>query len=168
MGTLREQLLKSGLITEKDAKQSAHQKRLDTKQAGRGELEKQARAAEKEANRQAEERKARDKRLNEQTKIRQAEKESGIQDQQRRSAALTSALENGVLANWEGNRRFYFQDGKMVEFLMVKDEVARHLESGKAAIIRRSLSGSEYLVIHAGAARPLKESAPGHIVLFHD
>ena len=96
----------------------------------------------------------------------QQEKERAVQEKQRKQALVERALKEGALPRWEGQRTYYFRDGKEVLFLQVNDEAARLLEAGKAAIVRGT-GRTRFTVIHSGAALEMAEGAPERVVTFH-
>ncbi len=167
MGSLREQLVKAGLVTEEEAKRSAHQQRVKkprTRPEARGRT---PRATEAEQRPEDEARKARDRNLNEEAKTRRAEKERTAQGAQKGKSVLERAYREGALEHWEGPRTFYFQDGTRIESLRVTAEVARRLEAGTAAIVRLSPGAAHYTLLAAGPARELQAVSPETVVVLN-
>ena len=167
MGSLREQLVKAGLVSEKEAKASAHRERVKearTRPEARG---KRPRGAATEPRPEDEARKARDRKLNEGAKTRQGKKEQATQETQKGKSVLDRAFREGALEHWGGNRTFYFQDGTRIEFLRVSEEAARRLEAGTAAIVRHSPGAAHYTLLAAGAAKEVQAVSPETVVVLN-
>src|SRR5262249_61965249 len=88
--------------------------------------------------------------------------------QARNAAQLESALREGRVEHWEGQRTYYFMAREgVLEFLNVSDDASRRLSEGKAAIVRNADPRAPYALLHAGAAEKLAEVAPERIVTWH-
>lgn len=172
MKDLKQQLIEAGLVSKEDARKATHDKRVRHKQQPpQAKRDKQAKAAkpqpaltpEQEAQRE------RDRALNAQRQQEQTDKASRAGARQRRKAALAKALEEGVLAQWEGRRPYHFQVGASprIHTLQVTEEAARRLESGKAAILAGGAGAPPFTVITAGAAARVAEVAADAIVCWH-
>ena len=166
MADLKEQMLKAGLITEDQAKRSAHKQRQENKKLGREGREQRQQKSKAEAREQAKAGAAADRQRNREREERREKKERNQQGQQRRQTSLSKALGDGALANWEGPRTYYFSDGGEVLYLKVTDAAARMLEGGKAAIVKAN-TRSRYAVVVSGAAKELLEAEPARVVTFH-
>ncbi len=165
---LRDQLLKAGLVSEKEAKRSGHQKRVQAKQTGHKEAAQAQRQTEEEAARRAlAEQREKDRQLNRRAKTDADQKAQGLQQKQRAKAACEKALREGVLPSWEGRRDYHFADGGIIRSIGVSEEAARRLEAGKAAIARLPDRENAYTVLVAGAATTLQEADPTRIAVFH-
>jgi hypothetical protein len=169
---LRQQLIEAGLVSKEDARKASHDKRVrQKKQPPPAKRDKQAQAAaprpaltpEQEAQRE------RDRALEAQRQQERTEKESRASTKQKRKAALAKALEDGVLAQWEGRRAYHFQVGASarIDTLQVTEEAARRLEAGQAAIMAGGPGAPPYTVITAGAAARVAEVAADAIVCWH-
>jgi hypothetical protein len=168
MGTLGDQMVKAGLVSKKDAKRAAHDRRVETKQVGRDELERRAAGERAAAARQAEEQRRRDQQAAAHHKAEEESRDQVRQAQARKAALIEAALREGKLENWEGGRAYYFvARGKEIEFLNVTEDAARRLAEGKAAIVHTGDPRSPYILLHAGAAQRLKDVAPERIVCWH-
>ncbi len=167
MGDLREQMLKAGLISKKQARKAAHSERVADKQADPEARQQQARDARDEVRREQQAQQQRDRQLATARKADEHRRQEEQQQRQRREAAWRKALQEGVLPNWAGKRTYYFQDGTSVDALSVSDEAARRLELGEAAIVRDPDPRSRFQLITSGAAARLAEVAPEAIVRWH-
>lgn len=165
MSSLRDQMLKAGLVSEKDARQSAHHKRQQAKAAKAHPPPPPA--EEDAAARALREQQAHDRDLNARAKAEAEARERELRERQHHEAALDKALREGVLHGWQGNRDYHFSDGGVVQRLRVTDEAARRLEAGKAAIVRLPGTAGGYAVVVAGAAEQLRQADPARIATFH-
>jgi len=167
MADLKDQLLKAGLITEKQARQVTHQKKVRNKQTDPEQRRRQAEQAAAETRRQAEAARAADRERSAARQAGQAVRERQSAERQRRAAALAAAYREGALPHWEGQRTYYFTDGRRVEMLGVSDEAARRLADGAAAICRPEHGGPGYVLLTGAAARRLAELDPERVVCHH-
>jgi len=165
MSSLRDQMLKAGLVSEKDARQADHRKRQQAKAAKAHPAPPPA--EEDAAARALREQQARDRELNARAKAETEAKDREQRERQHREAALDKALRDGVLLGWEGNRDYHFSDGGTIQRIRVTDEAARRLEAGKAAIVRLPGPAGGYAVVVAGAAEQLRQADPARIATFH-
>ncbi|MCZ6749596.1 MAG: DUF2058 family protein [SAR324 cluster bacterium] len=166
MADLREQMLKAGLISQEQAKRSAHNQRVENKELGREGKADRERAAKAGVKAQKQARTAEDRKRGKAQREQRKGKERPRQLQQKAESALERILREGRMAKWEGNRTYYFADGRALESLKVTDEAARQLEAGKAAIVRSDGRG-RYTLLLSGAALQLLEATPERIVTFH-
>ena len=166
--SLKDQLLKSGLVDPKQAKRAAHQQRMESKQQGRAERDAAEKNSRDEAQRQLEAQKKRDKELMAQRNAEQMEKEKVRSQQAHREAVINEAYRSGVWEKWEGQRPFYFLRNNLVESLMVSDSAAEKLAAGEAAItISRTGQGSP-VVMTALAAKNIREVEPERVLVLFD
>ncbi len=165
--SLKEQMLKAGLISESEARQAMHKKRVDDKAAGRQQREQRAAAARREVERQQESAKARDQRLGRERQARQGKSEQERQAGQSRESAIATAYREGGIANWEGARRYYYAVNGRIDFVMVTEEAGRKLEAGQAAIVASERNPARHILLAAGAARRLQDLAPERVVVCH-
>lgn len=165
--SLKEQMLKAGLITEQQAKQATHKQKVVNKKTGRKEREKEKEKtqAELEASRQAErkEDQAREAGRGAERGRDEAERQSA----QRRRSALSATYREGLIEKWEGPRRYYYARDGRVDYLMVSDDIARRLENGQAAIAAAEKNPNRPCLLNAGAAKKLSADAPERIIAFH-
>jgi uncharacterized protein len=168
MGSLRDEMLKAGLVSKKDAKKAAHTQRVEIKETGREEIERRAAEERAAIAKQAEAQRELDRVAAAKVKAEQEAKEQAISAQARFTAQIESVLREGRVEHWEGQRAYYFVvRDREVEFLNVSDDASRRLSEGKAAIIHTSDSKAPYALLHAGAAEKLAEVAPERIVAWH-
>jgi uncharacterized protein YaiL (DUF2058 family) len=149
--SLRDQLLKAGLISEKQARQAAHTQRVDRKQQGRQgvEAEREQRKQQVEAERQAK---------READKAREAARRDRVLDRETENR-LRQIVASGRIDKTRGPRRFYFltRDDRLPS-VEVSDELAARLERGGAAIVE-SPEG-ELTIVDGDAARRVAELDP--------
>lgn len=168
MGTLGDQMVKAGLVSKKDAKRAAHDRRVETKQVGREVLEHRAAQERAALAHQAAQEQERDRQAAARRQAEQDARGQARQAQARKAAQIEAALREGKLENWEGTRTYFFvARGKEIEFLNVTEDAARRLSEGKAAIVLTGDPRAPYTLLHAGAAQRLKDAAPERIVCWH-
>ncbi|MDQ2695375.1 MAG: DUF2058 domain-containing protein [Pseudomonadota bacterium] len=153
--SLRDQLLKQGLIDQKQLRQANSARHQERK---RGQQGKDASADDAKARaRQAQAEKAeRDRALNRQH-----------QEQARRkaiAAEIAQLIQTNRLPRGDGGSAFNFVDGKKVRRLYVSDEVRGRLGSGQLAIV--ALDG-RYEVVPAAAAEKIRQRDPGCVLVLN-
>ena len=153
--SLRDQLLKAGLVNEKQAKQAGKQKQKEQRLAhkGQAELDDSARRAALAA--QAE-KAARDQELNRQ----QQEKA----EQKARAAQIKQLIERSRLPKLNSDDYYNFVDDKKVKRLAVNALMRDKLSRGSLAIVRH---GGAYEVIPREAALKIQERDAQRIVLLN-
>jgi uncharacterized protein YaiL (DUF2058 family) len=118
--------------------------------------------------REAEAQRERDRKAAAQRNAEHAAREQAVQAQARAAGLVESALREGKVEHWEGNRAYYFvARGTEIEFLNVSDDAARRLSEGKAAIVRTGDPKAPYTLLHAGHAQKLAGAAPERVVAWH-
>ncbi len=149
--SLRDQLLKAGLVSEKQARQAAHAQRVDRKQQGRQgvEAEREQRKHKVEAEQQAK---------RESDRARESARRERVLDRETENR-LRQTIASGRLEKTRGPRRFYFvtRDDRL-PCLEVTDDVAQRLERGGAAITE-SPEG-EWSIVDGDTARRVAEIDP--------
>jgi hypothetical protein len=162
MGSLRDQLVKTGLADDKRARQLAHDEKARKNKLGREGITAEQRAAEEERRTREEARRAADR-------AREAErsKEAGEHEALARAAQLVRdhALRDGI----KGPRRFHFvaRDRK-IPFLELSEEAAKRLEAGGAAICEvPGSSPEEFVLVTADVARRLKDTHAGFVLFLN-
>ncbi len=169
--SLKDELVKAGLVSAKQARQVAHRERVERKQSGQqpgaAPAQDEAAARAEEVRREREAQRARDQQLAREQQARQAEREREIQERERRTAQLEAALRDGRIENWQGARTYYFTDGARIESLSVSDDMARRLQEGTAAIVRSDAPAAPYAPLNAAQALRLRELAPERVVTLH-
>ena len=150
--SLRDQLLKAGLVNEKQAKQAGKEKQKQQRLAHKGQIElddtQQRLAAEAKA-----EKIKRDQELNRQ----QQEKA----EQKARAAQIKQLIEVSRLPKLNTEDYYNFVDDKKVKRLSVNTLMRNKLSNGSLAIVHH---GGGYEVIPREAALKIQERAPERIV----
>ncbi len=153
--SLRDQLLKAGLVNEKQAKQVGKEKQKQKRLEHKGQVEKDE--SQKLAALQAmAEKAARDQELNRQ----QQEKA----EQKARAAQIKQLIEVSRLPKLTGEDYYNFVDDKKVKRLSVNKLMRDKLSSGSLAIVRH---GGGYEVIPREAALKIQERDAQRIVLLN-
>ena len=153
--SLRDQLLKAGLVNEKQAKQAGKEKQKQQRLAHKGQIElddtQQRLAAEAKA-----EKIKRDQELNRQ----QQEKA----EQKARAAQIKQLIEVSRLPKLNTEDYYNFVDDKKVKRLSVNTLMRNKLSNGSLAIVHH---GGGYEVIPREAALKIQERDPQRIVLLN-
>ena len=153
--SLRDQLLKAGLVNEKQAKQVGKQQQKQNRLEHKGQVEKDE--SQKLAALQAmAEKAARDQELNRQ----QQEKA----EQKARAAQVKQLIEHSRLPKLNSEDYYNFVDDKKVKRLAVNNLMRDKLSRGSLAIVRH---GGGYEVIPREAALKIQERDPRRIVLLN-
>ena len=129
MGDLSKELLKAGLISEQQARQTKHKERVSNKKMGHQEREDEDRRKKT----------AHDKRLDQQ---RDADRnrnkvEHRVVEEKMTRTRLKELVKNGGATGTGGNRRFYFvtSSGK-VPYLEVNEDAIHSLQRGRLTIVQ--------------------------------
>ena len=153
--SLRDQLLKAGLVNEKQAKQASKEKQKKQRLEQKGHIEKDE--SQKLAAQQAmAEKAARDQELNRQ----QQEKV----EQKARAAQIKQLIEVSRLPKLTTEDYYNFVDDKKVKRLPVNTMVRNKLSNGWLAIVRH---GGGYEIIPREAALKIQERDASRIVLLN-
>lgn len=153
--SLRDQLLKAGLVNEKQAKQAGKQQQKQQRLVHKGQVEKDE--SQKLAAQQAmAEKAARDQELNRQ----QQEKI----EQKARAAQVKQLIEVSRLPKLTTEDYYNFVDDKKVKRLSVNALMRNKLSSGSLAIVRH---GGGYEVIPREAALKIQERDPRRVILLN-
>lgn len=153
--SLRDQLLKAGLVDEKKAKQAERQKKKQQKLEHRGQIEideEQRQAAVKAMAEKA----ARDLELNRQQQEKVAKKALDAQ--------IKQLIEAHRLPRLEGDDYYNFVDHKKVKRIAVNDQLREKLSRGSLAIVR--LEG-KYEIIPLDTALKIEERDASRILLLN-
>lgn len=153
--SLRDQLLKAGLVNEKQAKQAGRQKQKQERLERKGQVEKDDSQCQAAIQAQAE-KIARDQELNRQQQEK-AEKKA-------RLAQIKQLIEVSRLPKLTTDDYYNFVDEKKVKRLSVNDLVRDKLSRGSLAIVRH---GGGYEVIPREAALKIQERDPRRVVLLN-
>lgn len=141
--TLRDQLIKAGLATEKQAKKVSH----DQRQRGVGQHQPAPNAQQKqEAERARAAKAARDEELNRQQKLK-AERKALI-------AQIRQIVEQHRLPKVESDDKFNFVDERRVRFVLVDAALRERLNHGEVSIVRY---GRSYEIVPADIASRIRE-----------
>lgn len=153
--SLRDQLLKAGLVNEKQAKQAGKQKQKQERLERKGQVEKDDTARQAALQAQAE-KTERDRELNRQ----QQEK----QDQKARAAQIKQLIETSRLPKLDTDDYYNFVDGKKVKRISVNAMLRDKLSRGSLAIVRH---GGGYEMIPREAALRIQERDAQRILLLN-
>lgn len=153
--SLRDQLLKAGLVNEKQAKQVGKQKQKQQRLELKGQVEKDDSQREAALKARAE-KLARDQELNRQ----QQEKAR----QKALAAQVRQLIESSRLPRLEGDDYYNFVDNKKVKRITVNPMLRDKLSRGTLAIVR--LEG-KYELIPREAALKVQEREPQRIILLN-
>lgn len=155
---LRDQLLKAGLVNDKQAKKAAKEQRKEANQRhGQG----QSRQAEEEARLQAQRAQAekieRDRQLNLQRQ--QAAEQKAI------AAQVRQLVEANRIADTAGDVAFNFTDGKTVKRIYVNDAVRRKISDGLIAIVKVE---GRYELVPREAGEKIRARNADSVILLND
>ncbi|MCK9236635.1 MAG: DUF2058 domain-containing protein [Thiopseudomonas sp.] len=153
--SLRDQLLKVGLVNEKQAKQADRQKKKEKRLVHKGQVEADNSSQEAAAKAIAEKAK-RDQELNQQQQEK-AEKKA-------RAAQIKQLIESSRLPKLDSDDYYNFVDQKKVKRIAVNELVRNKLSSGSLAIVTH---GGGYEIIPRDAAVKIEERDPRRIVLLN-
>lgn len=153
--SLRDQLLKAGLVNDKQAKQAGKQKQKQQRLELKGQVEKDDSQREAALTARAE-KLARDQELNRQ----QQEKAR----QKALAAQVRQLIESSRLPRLEGDDYYNFVDNKKVKRITVNPMLRDKLSRGTLAIVR--LEG-KYELIPREAALKVQEREPQRIILLN-
>ncbi len=153
--SLRDQLLKAGLVSEKQAKQAGKQKQKQERLEKKGQVEKDDSQRQAALAAQAE-KIERDRELNRQ----QQEKA----EQKARTAQIKQLIERSRLPKLTTDDYYNFVDDKKVKRISVNDLMRDKLSRGSLAIVRH---GGTYEIIPRDAAVKIQERDPRRIVLLN-
>ncbi|PAU52074.1 nucleoprotein/polynucleotide-associated enzyme [Pseudomonas sp. PIC25] len=153
--SLRDQLLKAGLVSEKQVKQAGKQKQKQERLEKKGQVEKDDSQRQAALAAQAE-KIERDRELNRQ----QQEKA----EQKARTAQIKQLIERSRLPKLTTDDYYNFVDDKKVKRISVNDLMRDKLSRGSLAIVRH---GGTYEIIPRDAAVKIQERDPRRIVLLN-
>lgn len=155
MSSLRDQLLKAGLVNQKQAKQAEKQQRKQQRLVKKGQAEADVTA--QEMARKAQEQKAlRDQELN-----REQQEKAELKA---RRAQIKQLIESARLPKFEGDDFYNFVDNKKVKRIAVNELVRNKLSNGSLAIVSH---GGGYEIIPREAAEKIEQRDPRRILLLN-
>ncbi len=153
--SLRDQLMKAGLVSEKQAKQAGKQKQKQQRLEKKGQVE--VDDAIKQAALQAQaEKAARDQALNEQQKEKA--------EQKARAAQIKQLIESSRLPKLQSDDYYNFVDEKKIKRIAVNAMLRDKLSRGSLAIVRH---GGGYEMIPREAALRIQERDPRRVILLN-
>lgn len=163
MGSLRDQLVKSGIADDRRARQLAHDEK-----ARRNKLGHDGRAAEQQA--AEEERQAREARRREEDRRREAERAAEASARAALAGVAQLLRDHALTEGIKGPRRFHFVTAeRRIPFLELSEDAARRLESGALAICALpGLQPEEFVVVAAEHARRARASSPGCVLFLNE
>lgn len=153
--SLRDQLLKAGLVNEKQVKQATKQQQKQTRLEKKNQVDKDDSLRQAAQQAQAE-KTARDQELNRQ----QQEKA----DQKAKTAQIKQLIESSRLPKLTTDDYYNFVDEKKVKRIAVNAMMRDKLSRGSLAIVRH---GGGYEVIPRDAALRIQERDPRRVVLLN-
>lgn len=155
-GSLKDQLLKAGLVSEKQvkkAKKDTYQKHKEARHGGAEVVDDAKLAAEKAKQLKAE----RDKQLNAQQKEKAERKAIAAQIKQ-------MTLANAIAKAPEGTA-YNFPDGKKIKTIYLTDHVIEQLSKGRLCIVKL---GDQYEVVPAPVAEKIAQRDESRIIVQND
>ncbi len=153
--SLRDQLMKAGLVSEKQAKQAGKHKQKQQRLEKKGQVE--VDDAIKQAALQAQaEKAARDQELNEQQKEKA--------EQKARAAQIKQLIESSRLPKLQSDDYYNFVDEKKIKRIAVNTMLRDKLSRGSLAIVRH---GGGYEMIPREAALRIQERDPHRVILLN-
>lgn len=155
---LRDQLLKAGLVNDKQAKKAAKEQR---KEANQRHGQQQNRQAEEEARREAQraqqEKAERDRQLNQQRQQAAAEKAL--------SAQVRQLADTNQVPDADGDIAFNFTDGANVKRIYVNEPARKRLSDGLLAIIKVD---GRYRLVPRETAEKIRTRLPSSLILLNE
>lgn len=164
MASIKDQLLKAGLVSKKDARKAGAEKRSERLAQG---VQASEAAAEAEARRRAlyDQRLAEQQARDQEHEARQKEEQRG-RDARNRMLNLVSAHSLPLRG---GDRRWHFvcRDG-VIRWIAVPEAIAQRLEGGSAAIIEdpRTMARA-FMVVAAEAAQACSETSSERVLFWN-
>ena len=155
--SLRDQLKKANLLSDKDAKRLAHESRVERKDKGRETLEQEAAARQREIEQLA----AKDR-----ERTRQETERTEQQRKQRAEIAAVKALLADAKKPGPGAVKFYFEaeDGRL-PWLEVSPREAQEVRAGQLCVVRAGAPGTHtYRLLALEATRRVARVQPEVVV----
>jgi hypothetical protein len=163
MGSLKDELLKSKVVSKKDVKRSDHEDRVRKKEVGREEVRKEKEKFSQEIVAKKEEKKKKDRGREE---VKRSEKEG----KEKVLRLERKVRENAVPQAFFKAKRYHFLAGNGgLPYLEVSDENARRLELGKLAVIEIPQEKcSEFFIVPEGIAREVRSALTDWVRVFNN
>lgn len=164
--SLRDQLLKAGLVSEEKVKAFESGKKSDSHRAKKDRQVAAERNAEAEAVRKEREtakarKRAQDRELNDARKARLKQREDAA-----RAHQLMDSHRLPVPPDSE--QRYNFQQGKYIRSIRVSDEQQRLLAAGRLGILRNDRNRFDYPVVSRDVALKLQAIHPSWVLCLHE
>jgi len=156
--SLKEQLLKAGLVSSKQVKKAKHDQRV-TRQKKKG---KKPSPEPEESSIAREERLAYEERNRELNRKRNEERKRRENAAQVRQLILTHRL---TLEDRDDDQPYNFVSGKRIKKLFLSEKIIKQLTSGQLAIVK--LEG-KFEIVPAGAAKQIRERTPKTVLVFNE
>ncbi len=154
--SLRDQLVKAGLASQKQAEQAKRQKKKQQRLVNKG-LAEADQSTQQAAARAAQEKALRDQQLNQQQQEKAQRKAL--------SAQIRQLIDGSKLPRLETDDYYNFVDQKKVKRIAVNDLVRDKLSRGSLAIVSH---GGGYEIVPKAAAEKIQERDPRRIVLLNE
>ena len=153
---LRDQLLKAGLVNEKQVKKAEKEKHKETRQQGHGKTN--LPDGDKQRSQQAKEQKMeRDRQLNQQRQL-EAEKKALY-------AQIRQLVEQNRIPKGDGDTPYNFIDQGKVKRLYVSDPVRERITTGRLAIVRLEKA---YELVAPDIAEKIQARIADSVVVFNE
>lgn len=151
--SLKDQLLKAGVVNKKQAKKAAHDKRSSKKKNKGKKLVPQI-------NKTLQEQQAKEKRNHELNQQRNEKKlkQEGL-------AQVKQLIETNCLKLDDCDDPYYFKLGKVIKKLYVNKEIAQKLASGLLAIVQHN---DHFVVVPARVVKQIADRDPDTFVVLHE
>lgn len=164
MKNLRDQLLKAGLVSKKDATKAGQQARQERKEQG-------LKASDAEAQKEAERIERYERSLAEQrAKDKELEMQAlAVQQAKERVSRLRNIVSNQAISPRGGDRRFYYVGrDQVIRYLQVPDGIGRDLERGVLGIVAE-IDGSRVLpvfLVPKAVVEQVSADFPGDVLFY--
>lgn len=162
MASLKDQLLKAGLVSKKDARKAGAEKRAERLAEGK-------RSSDVEAEAEERRRALYEARLAEQQARDRAREDERQRAQDQKDAAnrAINLMDAHRVAFRGGDRRWHFVcRDRVIRWIAVPDPVAQRLEGGSAAIVEDPRRGA-VIVVAAEAAEACAETLPDRVLFWN-
>ncbi len=159
MGDLRDELVKTGLVSSKRAKELAHKEKSRKNKAGKKKVGEERRARDADRLARAQSRSASDRE-------RELARQDSLKDGEERSRITQLIRDHAVDQGVRGPRRFHFinRDDKL-PFLELNDDTCKRLEHGELTICEVPDSRpTAFLLVPQETARKVHASAPEYVL----
>ncbi len=154
---LRDQLLKAGLVNEKQVKKAVKEKQKDT-QRQHGQAKTTGQEEEKRRAQQAQAEKIeRDRMLNQQRQE--------LAEKKAIAAQIRQLVEQNRQPKGEGDTPYNFVDGGKVKRLYLSDKMRERIAKGQLAIIRLE---QQYELVPPETAEKIQARDPSYVVVFNE